>query len=189
MNDSVRPGVVVLVDANVIIEGYRTATWPALAGAYDIETVEDCVTETGTGYQNRPREQWIDVGNLRGSLAKVHDVTDLERAELAVRVGGIALDRGEESLWAHALGRSGKWFLSGPDRASLRAGVRLGFRERLVSVEELLEVAGRHARSELKKAYTKKWMRGVVGQMVIAEAGLRKLAKLIYPFMVFGKRL
>ena len=172
MNDSVRPGAVVLVDTNVIIEGYRTATWPALAGAYDIETVEDCLTETQTGYQSRPREQWIDIAPLRESLAKVHDVTDLERAELAVRVGGIALDRGEESLWAHALGRSGAWFLSGPDRASLRAGVRLGFRERLVSVGELLEVAGRHARSELKKAYTKKWLRGVVGEMVIAEAGL-----------------
>ena len=172
MNDSVRPGAVVLVDTNVIIEGHRTATWPALAGAYDIETVEDCVTETQTGYQSRPREQWIDIAPLRESLAKVHDVTDLERAELAVRVGGIALDRGEESLWAHALGRSGAWFLSGPDRASLRAGVRLGFRERLVSVEELLEVAGRRTRSELKRAYTEKWLRGVVGQMVIAEARL-----------------
>ncbi len=172
MSDSVRPGAVVLVDTNVIIEGYRTATWPALAGAYDIETVEDCVTEAQTGYQNRPREQWIDIANLRESLAKVHDVTDLERAELAVRVGGIALDRGEESLWAHVLGRSGIWFLSGPDRASLRAGVRLGFRERLVSVEELLEVAGWRTRTELKRAYTKKWMGGVVGEIVIAEAGL-----------------
>ena len=38
-----------------------------------------------------------------------------------------------------------------------------------MSVEELLEVAGRHARSELKKAYTKKWLRGVVGEMMIAE--------------------
>ena len=60
----------------------------------------------------------------------------------------------------------------GSGSASLRTGVRLGFLERLVSVEELLEVAGRHARSELKKAYKKKWLRGVVGEMVIAEAGL-----------------
>ena len=167
MSDSVRPGAVVLVDTNVIIEGYRTATWPALAGAYDIETVEDCVTETG--YQRRPREHWIDVANLRESLAKVRNVTNLDRAELAVRIGGIALDRGEESLWAHALGRSGTWLLSGPDRASLRAGVRLGFRERLVSLEGLLEVAGHRTRTELKQAYTKKWMRDVVGEMVIAE--------------------
>ena len=172
MNDNVRPGAVVLVDANVVIEAYRTATWPILAGAYSIETVEDCVTETQTGYQHRPREQWIDVAELRQSLNEVHEVTDVERAELAVRIGGIALDCGEESLWAHALGRSGTWFLSGPDRASLRAGVRLGFRESLVSVEELLEVAGHRSRTELKQAYTRKWMRGVVSEMVLAEATL-----------------
>lgn len=172
MNDSVRPGGVVLVDANVVIEAYRTGTWAALAGAYGIETVEECVTETQTGYQNRPREQWIDVVELRESLAEVHEVTDLERAELGVRIGAIALDRGEEFLWAHALGRSGMWFLSGPDRASLRAGVRLGYRERLVSVEELLEAAGHRPRTELKQAYTRKWMRDVVSEIVIDEARL-----------------
>ena len=115
MNDSARPGAVVFVDTNVIIEAHRTAAWAALAGAYRVETVEDCVTQTQTGYQQRPREQWIDVGDLRDSLVAVHEVEDRERAELALRVGTIALDRGEESLWAHALGRSGAWFLSGPD--------------------------------------------------------------------------
>ena len=161
-----------LVDANVVIEAYRTATWAALAGAYGVETVEDCVAETQTGYQNRPREQWIDAVELRESLADVHEVTDLERAELTLRVGGIALDRGEESLWSHALAREGGWFLSGPDRASLRAGVRLGFRERLVSMEELLEVAGHRTRTRLKEAYTRRWMRDRMSQIVINETRL-----------------
>ena len=44
---------------------------------------------------------------METALAAVHEVGDAERAELALRVGGIALDLGEESLWAHALGRSG----------------------------------------------------------------------------------
>ena len=170
MNDSVRPGAVVLVDANVVIEAYRTATWAALTGAYGIETVEDCVTETQTGYRNRPRDRWINVAELRESLREVHEVTELERAELAVRLGAIALDRGEESLWAHALAREGMWFLSGPDRASLRAGVRLRFRERLVSMEELLETAGHRTRKNLKQAYTKSWMRHVMSDLVIDEA-------------------
>ena len=61
---------------------------------------------------------------------------DGTQAELAVRVTDIALDRGEKSLWAHALGRTGAWLLCGPDRASLRVGVRLRFRERLVSLED-----------------------------------------------------
>ena len=32
---------------------------------------------------------------------------------------GIALDKGEEALWAHALGRDNGWFLYGPDKANL----------------------------------------------------------------------
>ena len=173
MNGAVRSGAVVLVDANVIIEAHRTGTWAALVGAYVVETVEDCVTETQTGYQRRSREQWIELGGLRESLGAVHEVSDRERAELAVRISGIALDRGEESLWAHALGRTGRWFLCGPDRASLRAGIRLKMRDRLVSTEELLDRVGHRPRRALRPAYMRNWMERVVGEMVVAEMGTR----------------
>ena len=174
MNRSARPGAVVLVDTNVIIEAHRSGTWAALVGAYRVETVEDCVTETQTGYERRPREQWIDVGELKASLGGVHEVTDRERAELAVRVSGIALDRGEESLWAHALGRAGTWLLCGPDRASLRVGIRLEVRDRFVSMEELLDDAGHRPQRSLRSAYTRKWLNRVVGDMVVAEIGERR---------------
>ena len=160
-----------LVDTNAIIEAHRTGVWAGLAGAYGVETVEDCVAETQAGYHRRPQEQRINIGDLQSSLAAVHGVADRERAELALRVRDIALDRGEESLWAHALGRAGSWFLCGPDRASLRVGVRLRFRERLVSLEELLDRAGHRPRRALKPAYTSKWMRRVVSEMVVAEIG------------------
>ena len=173
MNGTVRPGAVVLVDANVIIEGHRTDTWAALVGAYGVETVEDCVTETQTGYQRRTREQWIEVRDLERSLGAVHEVADRERAELAIRIGGIALDRGEESLWAHAIGRPGMWFLCGPDRASLRAGVRLEMRDRLIAMEELLDRAGHRPRRALRPAYTRSWMERVVSEMVVAETAER----------------
>ena len=171
MNGSVKPGAVVLVDTNVIIEAHRTNTWAALVGAYGVETVEDCVTETQTGYQRRTREQWIEVDGLRKALRAVHEVGDRERAELAVRIGGIALDRGEESLWAHALGRTEAWLLCGPDRASLRAGVRLEARDQLVSMEELLHKAGHRPQQALRLPYTRKWMDRVVSEMVVAEMG------------------
>ena len=45
-------------------------------------------------------EQSIGADKLRASLAAVHAVTDREHAELALRVQDIALDVGEESLWA-----------------------------------------------------------------------------------------
>ena len=56
-------------------------------------------------------------------------------------------EQGEACLWAHALRRGDDWILCSPDRASLRGGVRLGFRERLVSLEGLLDDVGHRARS------------------------------------------
>ena len=95
----------------------------------------------------------------------MHAVTDRERAELALRVQDIALDLGEESLWAHALGRSDRWVLCGPDKASLRCGIRLEFRERLVSLQELLNGVGHRPRVALKRHYTKKWLDGTLGEL------------------------
>ena len=50
----------VLVDTNVILEAHRAGAWRALAGGYPVETVEECVTETQTGYQRRSPERRID---------------------------------------------------------------------------------------------------------------------------------
>ena len=162
----------VLVDTNAIIEAHRTGTWRALAGGYRVATVEDCVTETQTGFQLRKPEQSIAVSQLRASLATEHRVDDRQRAELAIRTQGIVLDRGEESLWAHALGREDGWLLCGPDRASLRCGVRLGFRDRIVSLEELLDDVGHRPRTALKRHYTKKWLEGVLVEILLAETSV-----------------
>ena len=169
MNGVPARGTAVLVDTNVIVEAHRTRAWRALVGAYAVETVEDCVTETQTGFQRRRREQAINGGMLRESLANVLVVSDLERAKLAVLVEDIALDIGEWSLWAHALSRTGPWVLCGPDKASLRCGVRLGFRERLVSLEGLLLGVGHRLKVPLRRQYTRQWLDGTLGQIVLAE--------------------
>jgi hypothetical protein len=75
----------VLVDTNVILECWRVGSWRALAGGYSIETVEDCVTETQTGFQRRRRERRIDGTVLRSSLAGVHDVNAAQLAAAIVR--------------------------------------------------------------------------------------------------------
>ena len=160
---------IVLVDTNVILEAHRAGSWRALAGGYPVETVEDCVDETQTGYQLRRSELRIDAGALRSSLKAVHQVGNRERAGLAVRITDIMLDRGEASLWAHALCRTDTWVLCGPDRASLRCGVRLGFRERLVSLEELLKDAGYRSKNTLRPAYTKRWHKSVLGEILLKE--------------------
>ena len=161
----------VLVDTNVILECHRTASWRALTGGYAVETVDDCVTETQTGFQRRRPEQRIDGLELRRSLSAIHEVSRRERAELAMRAPDIALDRGEASLWAHAAHRDDAWLLCGPDKASLRFGIRLGFRERLVSLERLLDDAGHRPTPALRQAYTRKWHNRTVGQLVLAEEG------------------
>ena len=159
----------VLVDTNVIIEAHRTRSWRALSRGWRVETVEACVAETQTGFQSRRKEETIDVAELRDSLAAIHPVSVHERAELALRKGSIALDEGEDALWAHALGRGDSWLLCGPDRASLRCGLRLGHRERLVSLEDLLLRVGHRPSTELRPAYTKIWHGRVVGQIYLEE--------------------
>ena len=95
----------VLVNTNAILESFRVGSWRALPGGYGVETVEDCIIETQTGYQRRRPEQQIEEKALRESIKAVHAVTDKERAVVAVRAPDIALDSGEKSLWAHTLTR------------------------------------------------------------------------------------
>ena len=83
----------VLVDTNVILEAHRTGFWRALTGGYAVETVEDCVTETQTGFQRRRPEHQLDQAELRNRLAGVHAGGEQERAVPAIRAGELALDR------------------------------------------------------------------------------------------------
>ncbi len=159
----------VLVDTNAILESFRVGAWRALAGGYAVETVEACVIETQTGYQRRRPEQQIDEAQLKQSLKAVHAVTDRDLAVVAVRAPDIALDVGERSLWAHALTRDDLWVLCGPDKASLRFGVRLGLRERLIALETLLSDAGHRPKDALKQHYTGKWLERVLGELFISE--------------------
>lgn len=159
----------VLVDTNVILEAFRVGAWRALSGGYRLETVEDCTTETQTGFQRRRPEQRIDADTLRSSFAAVHAVDDTQLAAVAIQAGGIALDPGEQSLWGHAMTRKDAWTLCGPDKASLRFGIRLGHRERLVALEWLLDEIGHRPKTALRQAYTASWHRTTVNQLVLAE--------------------
>lgn len=159
-----------LVDTNVILECWRIGAWRALSSGCRLETVEDCVIETQTGFQHRRAEQWIDVGTLRQSFAAIHHPEIRQIATLAIQVRDIALDQGERALWAHAITRDDDWILCGPDRASLRFGVRLGFRDRLVALETLLDKVGYpNSKRKLRTNYTASWLSRVLNEMVIWE--------------------
>jgi predicted nucleic acid-binding protein len=160
----------VLVDTNVIIEAWRARGWKALTSRHQVETVEMVVIETQTGFQRRRQTQQIDQAVLMETLGEVHPVSERERAGLAVRAPDLMLDPGERDLWAHALARQDAWVLCGPDKASLRLGVRLGFGERLVSLEGLWRDAGFTAR-DLRENFTARWHQRTVGEMMVLERG------------------
>ena len=65
-------GDVVLVDTNVILEAHAKGCWKVLAGAFQLETVERCITETQTGLQFRHPELQIGEANLRSSLKAIY---------------------------------------------------------------------------------------------------------------------
>lgn len=164
------PVGVVLVDTNVILETHRTGSWRTLAARYRLKTVEDCVTETQTGALNRRPEQRIDEAALRGALRAIHSVSPLERAQAVLRDERLAmLDAGERALWSHALGRTDAWVLCGPDAASLRIGVRLGLRDRLVALEALLADVGFRPRTPLRRNYTRAWHAERIAMLALEE--------------------
>lgn len=163
-----------LVDTNVILECHRTSSWRALTRRYVTETVEKCVEETLTGYQNRRPEQLIDQVELRQSLAAVHAISEAELAHALTRDARIAdLDPGEKHLWAHALRRNDAWILCGPDASSLRIGLRLGLRDRLLPLERLLDDIG-HRVGGLGRHYTRKWHEDKLNFLASLETGLSR---------------
>jgi hypothetical protein len=159
----------VLVDTMTILDTHSDGTWAALSGGYVVETVEDCVMETQTGFQRRKPEENIDPAQLRKELKAVHTVSDLERANVLLNADGIALDLGEQSLWAHALTRKDAWVLCGPDKASLRFGVHMKCRDRMISLERLLTEAGFNPK-RLDEKHTTKWLNRVLGEFVLEES-------------------
>ena len=95
---------------------------------------------------------------LRSKLAAVHSVSKAKRANARIRVEDIEIDTGELSLWAHAIGRFDDWKFCGPDFASIKFGVRLGFGDHIMSLEKLLNDVGFRGKTPLRKHYKQNWL-------------------------------
>jgi hypothetical protein len=163
-----QPGELVLMDTTALIEAHNTGCLNALAVAFQVETVEQCVVETQNGHVSRAPARRIDEAALRSLLHAVHPVTDAERAVVAAQ-GGPALDDGERDLWAHALGRRDPWVLCGPDRASMRFGFKVGHAARLISLEALLVAAGQPLPAALRLHYREAWLADIINRLVVGK--------------------
>ena len=91
----------VLVDTNVIVDAHRIRSWRALVGGYHVATLENCVTETQTGFMRRQLERQSGEWEPRASLRAVQVVENRECAELADRVTAIVLVVGERHSVDH----------------------------------------------------------------------------------------
>lgn len=151
-----RPGQIVLVDTNIIIEAVRTNCWGVLKTHFSVETVDKCCEEARTGQRRRAGYVEITEPMLRDKLTACR-VSDIDLAGLSIRYAKAAvLDDGERHLWAHAAVRADAWIACTGDKAAFFAACHLGWRDRLVSLEELMLAAGaRHALNQIKPQFTK----------------------------------
>lgn len=142
-------GQVVLVDTNIIIEAIRTDCWTTLTGYFRMETVEKCREEARTGYAYRRGYVSVQEKDLRDRLI-AYDVSNEQLARLTLHdPKSSLLDPGERHLWAHALSRADVWLASTADAAAIHVAVRLGWEDRLVSLEQLVGACA--LRSSAKK--------------------------------------
>ena len=113
--DGPKRGDIVLIDANVIIEADRLKTWKAIAGAYQLHTVETVVKEA---LQRPAKGQGITISKLelRNSFTAIYSVSDTERADWILNYPELldsAIDDGERDLltYFHCCGNKNIWFL------------------------------------------------------------------------------
>jgi hypothetical protein len=155
----------VLMDNCAISGAIRAGVWTMLLGGYAMETVEEVAREAGTFFRKRDDHRELAEGFRK---VQVHPVDTAAQVELKVCISALPLDDGELDLWAHAIGREDSWILCGPDIASLRAAVRLGLADRIVSLEALLGGLGVTGR-KLTVEQTEKWLRATLGRIIVEE--------------------
>lgn len=148
---------VVLIDTNAIIEAVRTGTWNGLTGGMLVETIEECRAEARRGDSTRPSYVAVSAADL-GRLHRVHAVSAVQRAEyLLGDPDAVGMDAGEQDLFAHAFQRANAgdlaWVVCSPDKASIRAAVRLDWADQLRSLEALAVAVGARPTTPLKSHF------------------------------------
>jgi len=148
----------ILVDTNIIIEAVRTECWNGLRGYYRLVTVEKCREEAQSGIARTPGYVVVEDNHLSSGI-QIVAVSNANRALLLTACTEAAvLDCGERDLWAHAYSRGDDWGAVCADQAAVRVAVRLGWGDRLESLEELVTAAGLRTRLPLKNHYSRKML-------------------------------
>jgi hypothetical protein len=130
-----------------------------LADFFNLETVEKCIEETQTGFQNREPEQTIDSTELRNSLNHIYDISATDVLKFVLdNESASTIDDGELHLLIHASHREDSWIVSSPDKAAMRFIHEMGWIDRLISLESMINRISAHTTDELKNNFTEAWM-------------------------------
>ena len=150
---------VLLLDTMIIIESIRAKCWNALAGTYQVETVEKVNDEALAGDPLRPGYVEVSSKALRSGIHKIHAVSDVERINFAQDYENAdALDAGERDLFAHMYGRTDDWITSCADRGALRVALIMGWKDKIVSLENLIKNTGENPNPQLLHHYSEAWL-------------------------------
>lgn len=157
----------VLVDTNAIKAAHEFGCWNVLRGYFHLETAAYCVEEATRADRRGRRLVERTLEELRNDFV-CHDVTDRDRAALALQLQGrVDLDDGERDVLATALNLVGPvWWLCGPDKATLRAMHFLNLLEKACSQESLARGAGFRTRG-LESQYTEEWLAAKRTQLML----------------------
>ncbi len=157
----------VLIDTNAIKAAHEVGCWNALRNYYRLETAAYCVEEATRLDRKGRRLVERTIEELRAELT-CHEVTDIDRAALALRLQGqVDLDDGERDVLSIALKlREPVWWLCGPDKATLRAMHLLNLLDQACSLEVLARGAGLRLRG-LEPQYTEECLVGKRTQLVL----------------------
>ncbi len=155
----------VFMDTNAMIEAHRVKAWAALAKAFQVWTVDECLVEAATGDRLRQGYVPVDVETVRETL-RIAEVPTGKQAQVATALPvGLNLDPGERDLLAAALAHPRVWFICSPDKAAMRAGYALGVLDQFVSLEQLGKVVG--LRPAWRQPFTEKWLTGFKSNLIL----------------------
>ena len=150
---------VLLLDTMIIIESIRVNCWNALAGTYQVETVEKVYDEALAGDPLRPGYVEVSSKALHSGIHEIHAVPIAERINFALECENAdALDAGERDLFAHIHGRTDDWITSCADRGALRAALIMGWKDKIVSLENLIKNTGKNPNPQLLRHYSEAWL-------------------------------
>jgi hypothetical protein len=170
----------IFVDTNVIIEAFRCNAWKELCCRFAVETVEKCYQESLAGNPEHPEYEPVDRDQLGKGLARIHHVTDLDRAVfLQNRPDADGLDDGEFDLLAfldlNNLAKDSVIVLSTADRAAVVTAGGFGWCDNLDSLESLLQQAGVKGKlGGLRRHFTKRWLEEIKVRLILDQGQPKK---------------